>query len=196
MTKIVKIKGVKIYIFRETWWISMKLMMILKVTKNKALHSLHRQYIFLNIFLRLRHGGFIFMELQISFCRIGNVSFYLNKNEHRKKYLEKSLGKRYEAWYMFFRISPRTSFTYAKILAHVSDDVGNIMVIVEPCPWHTRIFLVDLQVYYNASLTRLKWLNFIFQRENFSKFFENASQDTYALQRLFYIHVFQVLLLN
>ena len=57
-TKI-KIEEVKIYIFWETWWISTKclgkmwLMMILKVIKNKALHSLQILY-FLKYIVRVK----------------------------------------------------------------------------------------------------------------------------------------------
>ena len=38
-----------------------------------------------------------------------------------EKKLEKSLGNRYGAWYMFWYLP--TCVTYAKILAHVRDDV-------------------------------------------------------------------------
>ena len=43
--------------------------------------------------------GDLFWEgnFNFSFCRIGNLSFYLNKNELNKKMLGKSLGKRNDA---------------------------------------------------------------------------------------------------
>ena len=52
------------------------------------LYTLFRQYNFENIFLGLRRRFFFFFEWNLSisnsFCRINNLSFYLNKNKLRK----------------------------------------------------------------------------------------------------------------
>ena len=55
-------------------------LMILKVTKNKALHSLQAAYILKYIF---RANVCVLFEwnFNICFCQISNLSFCLNKNE-------------------------------------------------------------------------------------------------------------------
>ena len=89
MTKIVKIEEEEIHIFWKTWWIFTKFL---------------GDSTFWNIFLELRRGFFLEWNFNISFCRIIDLSFYLNKNELRKN-LCKSLGKKlwhltYAFWYM------------------------------------------------------------------------------------------------
>ena len=82
MTKIFKIKEEKINIFcgrlDEFQWIfrKMKLIMILKVTKNKALHSLKTMKCVLGVKV-----SFFKWNFNISFCLISNLSSYLNKNK-------------------------------------------------------------------------------------------------------------------
>ena len=55
----------------------------IKSDKKESL-TLLRQHIFWDIFLGLRRGGFFEWNFNISFCRISNPSFYLNKNELKK----------------------------------------------------------------------------------------------------------------
>ena len=92
------------------------------------LYTLFRQYIFLNIFLGLR-CVFVFFKwnYSISFCRINNFSFYLNRNKLRNEMLWKSLGKMHDAWYMFFGICPCTSRTPEFLHTY-----SNFILIVDP----------------------------------------------------------------
>ena len=55
----------------------------IKVTKNKALHSLHTVY-FLKYILRLKVSFFFERTFNISFCRISNLLSYLNENKLQK----------------------------------------------------------------------------------------------------------------
>ena len=101
MTKIVKIEEVKIHIFVETWWVSLK---------NTKLYTPFREYIFSNFFKYI----------------VGVKAWTFSKWT-----LEilpgKSLGKRYNAWYMLFRICPRTSRT-----PKIWHTYGDFRVIAEP----------------------------------------------------------------
>ena len=54
-------------------------MMILKVTKNKALHSLLTIY-FLKYILKVKAGIFLKCDFNISFCQNCNLLYYSNKN--------------------------------------------------------------------------------------------------------------------
>ena len=71
-------------------------------------------------------------NFNISFCLISNPSFYLNKNELRKNCLGKSIGERYDAWYLLFGICTRTSHT-PKFWNTYVITYGYFMIIVEPC---------------------------------------------------------------
>ena len=77
LKKIVKIKEVKIHIFWDTWWISMKFLgkmyfnMILKVTKKESFTLSLDSMFFLNTFWRLRDVvGFFNKSLILVFAEL------------------------------------------------------------------------------------------------------------------------------
>ena len=63
-------------------------MLILKITKNKALHTLQTEN-FLKYILKVK--AWIFFN--INFCRIINLSLHVNKNEFRKIVRKIAWGK-------------------------------------------------------------------------------------------------------
>ena len=64
--------------------------MLLKVTKNKALHPLQIVYFSKYIF-RVKTWIFFELNFNIIFCQMSSISFYLNKNKLRKDCQEKHL---------------------------------------------------------------------------------------------------------
>ena len=101
-------------------------MLILKVTKNKSLHSLSlfRQYIFLNIFWKLRREFFL-LKLQYYFCWITNLSFYSNKNELKKTVRKITREKVWRPIYGFWYLP--TKFWHTYMITY-----GDFRLIVEP----------------------------------------------------------------
>ena len=65
-------------------------------------------------------------NFNISFCQISNLSLYLNGKKALEKLLGKSLGKRYNAWYMLFGICPSMSRTPTCVRGHVHDRLISI----------------------------------------------------------------------
>ena len=93
-------------------------MLILKVTKNKAQHSLQTAY-FLKHILRVK--AWIFLSgtsIYISFCQISSLSLYLNKNKLWENCYEDQVKSMMpDIWYL-----PKYVL-YTKTLTHVHDHV-------------------------------------------------------------------------
>ena len=139
LTKIVEVEEVKIHIFWGTCWNSMKFlrkMQLMLILKTK-LYILFRQYIFWNIFWKLRRR-FFFNKTSILFFAELAIFHYIQIKTSLGKIVKKITREKiwrliYAFWYL------PTYFTYAKILTYVRDHLrrfyGNCrtLIICELC---------------------------------------------------------------
>ena len=122
LTKIVENEEVKIHIFWETSWIPTKLelMMTLKATKNKTLHSLHKVY-FLKYILRVKVYIF-FNENKILVFAKSAIFHSIQIKTSLKEIVRKITTQ--QVWCLLYAFWHLPKYVvYAKVLALVHDPV-------------------------------------------------------------------------
>ena len=145
LTKIVENEEVKIHIFWETSWIPTKLelMMTLKATKNKTLHSLHKVY-FLKYILRVKVYIF-FNENKILVFAKSAIFHSIQIKTSLKEIVRKITTQQDDAYYMLFGICPSMLCT-PKFWHLYMIQYSNFMVTVKPWIIFNFIFYKQMRL--------------------------------------------------
>ena len=143
-------------------------MLILKVTKNKSLHTLSLQTVyFLKYILKVK--AWIFLNWNFNIIIFAELAIFhsIQIKMSLKKLIEKSLGKRFDVWYMAFGICRRTSL-----------NLSHSLKVFE--------YQVSLPEHYCKATSEKSLLHFKWQWHRFT--WKSFSYKSRALNKTFYYY--------